>query len=292
MEYREDSEPKQRLEPEDQADDIIRQAEMSKATMFNTRGTNNDFYSHVDKGDRLAHVAVVVDDSYIVIGVHVDPNLQQKICRGEYIDFACLLPKKKFSDEQRMELINRGGQSFFVSVSDNGNGITSFSKWEQAFRIFMNIYTRRYPERATELVQYNHIIFTASSSYIWENVYMYDKEFRAHMSRFPGHSWAIILQQAWTIYLKDRLRSNNQDNFRNNGQKCKKDVCKRFNKGLCTAGLSCKYDHWCIECERFGHGAHICRRRSSNQNGNASSGPGSGHGSGAPSNNTTSANQK
>ena len=136
--------------------------------------------------------------------------------QGEYIDFARLLPKDRFSDDQRMELINKGRQSFFVPVSDNSNGITSFSKREQAFRIFMNIYTRRYPERATELVKYNHIIFTASTSYIWENVYMYDKEFRAHMSRFPGHSWAIILQQAWSMCMKDKAGSSSHSN--GNGQ--------------------------------------------------------------------------
>ena len=170
-----------------------------------------------------------------------------------------------------MELINRGGLTYFVPVSERENsGITSFSKWEQAFGIFMNVYTQEFPNWSSELIQYNHINFTEASTYSWDNVYTYDKEFRLHMSRYPNRSWAAILQQAWTIYLKDRLR-NDGHNFHGSGgmpsNKRKKDACKRFNKGLCTAGLSCKYDHQCLGCGKFGHGAHICRRKSNNGGG-------------------------
>ena len=106
----------------------------------------------------------------------------------------------------------------------------------------------------------------ASSMYIWENVYTYDREFRTHLNYFPDQSWAIILQQAWAMYLKDRI---NYDNGRphngNGGYRNKKEICERFNKGLCTAGQGCKYDHRCKKCGKFGHGAHICRRKSGNQ---------------------------
>ena len=104
-----------------------------------------------------------------MIGAHVDPALQDKIRRGEYIDFATLLPRDRNSfgsEEQRMELVNRGGQSFFVPSDKDQSLISSFGKWEQAFRIFMNVYTKQYPEKASELIQYNHIIFTASTSYV------------------------------------------------------------------------------------------------------------------------------
>ena len=47
------------------------------------------------------------------------------------------------------------------------------------------------------------------------------------------------------------------------------EPCRRFNKGRCTFGLSCKFDHRCSvkKCGKFGHGAHQCRlRESSNSN--------------------------
>ena len=153
-----------------------------------------------------------------------------------------------------MEQVNRGGQSFFVPSNKDQSLISSFGKWEQAFRIFMNVYTKQYPERASELIQYNHIIFTASTSYVWDNVYTYDHEFHMHMGRFPSRNWAVILQQAWTMYLKDRLRYNDS-NRQQSYHKHRKEECKRFNKGKCTAGMGCRFDHRCLECGKFGHGA-------------------------------------
>ena len=74
-------------------------------------------------------------------------------------------------------LVIKGGQTFFVPVADcELMEITNFSRWEQAFRIFSNIFTGEHPKKATELTQYNHVIYTASLTYAWENVYLYDKE--------------------------------------------------------------------------------------------------------------------
>ena len=56
--------------------------------------------------------------------------------------------------------------------------------------------------------------------------------------------------------------------------KQKKEACKHFNKGLCTAGLSCKYNQRCLECGNFGHGAHICRKRAGNNSANNQQQPG------------------
>ena len=88
-----------------------------------------------------------------------------------------------------------------------------------------------------------------------------------HMSHYPQRSWGVILQQAWSMYLKDRLR---HEEFNKNGNKHKKEACKRYNKGLCTAGHNCKYDHRCTmpSCGKYGHGTHICRKRNGAFNGN------------------------
>ena len=91
------------------------------------------------------------------------------------------------------------GRTYFVPATalDNSGGITNFSKWEQAFEVFSNIYTRRYPHRSSELIQYNRVIHTAALTYTWENVYLYDRDFRHHIAAYPNRSWAVILQQAW-----------------------------------------------------------------------------------------------
>ena len=161
---------------------------------------------------------------------------------------------------------------YFVPISDCECGsISSFYKWEQAFRTFSKIYTGRYPNKSSELIQYNHIIFTASQTYIWENVYLYDKEFRLHISNYPPCSWAVILQQAWAMYLKDWIKLDSTGSFPRNGNnnpnsKGKKENCRRFNVGKCTAGRSCKFDYRCNECGKWGHGAHICCKKLGSNN--------------------------
>ena len=260
-------------------DDAVHELETNKARMFVTPGREpNQFMPGCTESNQISppwntHYSTMVDENYLVIGSHVDGATQSKILNNEYVDFAKLLPRDRVmkDDDHRMELINKGGQSFFVPVSDRESvGIHSFPKWEQTFRVFSNIYTRKFPSKAMDLIQYNHIIYTAVQSYVWENVYMYDREFRMHLSNYPQRSWAVILQQAWSMYLKDKIKSNNDEHHGRFGQqnphnKYRKDECKRFNKGLCTAGRGCKYDHRCTYCGKFGHGAHICRKHIAEQ---------------------------
>ena len=39
-----------------------------------------------------------------------------------------------------------------------------------------------------------------------------------------------------------------------------KDFCRRFNRGRCTFGKTCRYEHRCTYCFKFGHGFHNCRK--------------------------------
>ena len=165
-----------------------------------------------------------------------------------------------------MEMVNRGVMSFWVPLSDRENtAITNFGRWEQAFRVFMNIYTCFHPTRAGELIQYYHIIHTASQTYSWENVYN-DREFRIHMSRHHLHrSWGVILQQAWSMYLKDKVNNYaNNGSGRNSGGNGhggpRKRICFDFNKGACSYGKRCKFDHRCSFCNKYGHGMFNCRK--------------------------------
>ena len=186
------------------------------------------------------------DENYKVIGTNIDPALRAKIINHEYVNFTHLILKDRVQhkDDHRLEIVNRGGLTYFVPVSDRETtGIHNFNKWEQAFRVYSNVYTSEYSHKATELIQYNQVIFSASQSFTWENVYLYDREFRLHISNFPQRSWSVILQQAWTMCLKDRICSDEANRQGNPFHKGKKEQCKCFNKGKCTAGLSCKYDH-------------------------------------------------
>ena len=61
----------------------------------------------------------MVDENYMVIGGHIDAALQEKIKRCEYIDFAKLIPRERPGhDDHRLELINKGGYTYFLPVSE------------------------------------------------------------------------------------------------------------------------------------------------------------------------------
>ena len=113
--------------------------------MLSTPGNNLDLRLDRFQGNSAMQHLSLVDENYLVIVSHIDLSLHDKIKRGDYIDFAKLLPKDKIvtvQEEHHFELVNRGGQTFFVPA-ERESGVTSFQKWEQAFRIFFKyIYTR------------------------------------------------------------------------------------------------------------------------------------------------------
>ena len=203
---------------EEKIDKMVWDAEKAKANIFSNQGKDIEgLYNY--------EFTAKMDEDYMVIGAHVDESMQNKIIRGEYIDFGKLIPRDKIvmEEDKRMELIMKNGRAFWTPAgSGEITSITNFHKWEKAFRIYSNIYTRAHPARASELIQYNHVINSIASTYVWDNVYSYDKEFRMHLSRHPSRSWAIILQQAWTMRLRDRIKndhlygSSNNQNFGGN----------------------------------------------------------------------------
>ena len=200
------------------ADDMIKQAELGWARIYETPGelqfsdelrgvTHKIPHMTLDLNSEYVHSAMV-DENYLVLRSHIDDGTKQKIARGEYVNFAKLLPKDRIltlEEPQRLEMMTKDGHVFWMPVSDHTK-INGFGRWEQAFRIFSNIYSKAHPHRSSELLQYSHLIHTASLTYVWDNVYRYDVDFCLHMAMFPSRSWAIILQQAWSLPLKDRVR--------------------------------------------------------------------------------------
>ena len=215
------------------ADELIRQVEASKIQILQPAGNNRIHINHrgvsgsghyrdddgyeSDEGDNAndgklvrnlhQHHLVVIDEDYLVVRNFVEDHIRQRIKAGEYVDFSRLLPRDRtVSDEEgRMEIVNKNGRTYFVPATESEpGGISNFSRWEQTFRVFSNIYTWKFPGRAAELIQYNHIIHTAALTYTWDNIYLYDRDFHIHLGRYPHRSWFVILQQAWTMRLKDR----------------------------------------------------------------------------------------
>ena len=152
----------------------------------------------------------IMDEDYLIVAAHVDECLECQIRNGEFVDFTRLLRRHhvQMQQDNRIELVNVNGHLSCTAMSANSSNnefsISSFARWEQAYRVFSNIHMRQFPQRAAELIQYNHVIHTAAMTYAWNNVYAYDIDFRLHMARNPQRSWSVILQQVWNLRLKDR----------------------------------------------------------------------------------------
>ena len=250
----------------DNRDRVVMEAERAKARIFNIPGKSTNNASAIDLHKWQT---AMIDESYVTIGTHLDLSLRQKIESGGYVDLSRLLPRDKIVTEEdhRMEMVIKGGMTYWVPISDRElSSITSYIRWEQAFRVYMNIFSKAQPERVTELLQYNHTIEVASSSFQWDDVYCYDREFRIHMGEFPERNWGIILQQAWALYMRNPFRKND---YRQNestsgmpksGNEYPRKVCFKYNRGKCSFGNKCKFDHHCGICGKRGHGAFNCRK--------------------------------
>ena len=268
-----DEGPDDMVTPEERAEDMIKQAETAKARIFATPGKQNlvphphwNSPPEMDRG--FMPSSSMMDEGFIVVGAHLDDTMINKICSGDYVDFGKLLPRDRIAveEESRLEMVIKNGRTYWAPVH-SGVNITGFGKWEQAFRVYSNIYCKQSPARAAELIEYNHVIYTIATHYVWENVYAYDKDFRLHMARNPARSWSIILQQAWSLRLRDRL-TGNTNGFQSGGNNRVRsnEPCRRFNRGKCNFGTNCKYEHRCNYCNKFGHGAVNCRKAIADRN--------------------------
>ena len=219
--------------------------------------------------------SVMMDDDFVFVDAHVDDQTYKKILEGKFVDFNKLIPCDQVAvkEDNRVELFMKGGHTYCGPPSES-TLITNFHRWEQAFRVF---YIKAHPDKAAELVEYNHVIHTISQTFTWDNVYLYDRDFRIHMSKNPTRSWTVILQHSWSLRLKDRLHQNdgsqgshqyggqnfNQSSGTNQGGQNRgrlREPCRKFNKGRCPHGTTRKFEHHCSYCYKLGHNLMVCQK--------------------------------
>ena len=149
-------EPPEVPPPQQQAEHLIQDANRNKARMNQITGMESLTISTPGLDRMMLLHCVVVDDGYLTVAAHVDNSLRHKILNFEYIDFARLLPRDQINAEEdnRLTFMNKGGVPYLVPLGDSreNSRISSYAKWDQAYRVFCDIVTSKFPTKSTELI--------------------------------------------------------------------------------------------------------------------------------------------
>lgn len=164
-------------------------------------------------------------------------------------------------------MTSRQGKTYHVPPLDReDNTIATFKRWQTAFKVFMAVYLEEHPDRyhkAIELIQYTQMIEDMTTTWIWDNVFKYDKAHRRMMQTFPWRKWHVPYDiRKGHLKVTHAMNPNhNNPRYRKPGQsaKAKKEICQNFNRGKCSYGNSCRFDHKCAICGKYGHCALNCR---------------------------------
>ena len=91
------------VSPEEHADQLLLDAEQSKARMLEIEGKDLQVLPNIQN-------IALMDNNYQIIDAHVEEGLKRKILNFEYVYFSHLLPKNKArEDEGRLEFVTKKG---------------------------------------------------------------------------------------------------------------------------------------------------------------------------------------
>ncbi|OCT74454.1 hypothetical protein XELAEV_18033432mg [Xenopus laevis] len=130
----------------------------------------------------------------------------------------------------------------------------TFTNWLQAFCIYCNIMTEKYPGLAPKLFRHLDIVLEAYRSYGRVAWYIYDDRFRQKMAVQKTLSWGQKDVDLWMGMLMPRPLSNfsNQKSQVNaqgqsNAQN-KYNTCWAYNESHCKWQALCRFKHKCAQC--------------------------------------------
>ena len=230
---------------------LVVEAEKNKARMEAPQG-------------RLPVYSDMVDDEFFHITCHVDETLRNKIEQSKFVELEKLIlkdrPYHRTNTDNRMGLFTKDGLTYFVPAVEREVKINNVHQWEQTFRVYVAIYSKANPNRASEIWQYVHIINSAAATYQWSNVAEYDFTFRHLMAEYLQRSWAKTYLQGWNLTMREVIPSDSHPHGSKVSGFNKDNICWPYNKGKCM-DTSCIKDHRCGYCGKWGHGIFNCRKK-------------------------------
>ena len=137
----------------------------------------------------------------------IPTRIKDKIARGEYIDFATLLPKAMFSTHNPLSQqsvtfqLTAEGNSYALqptaATSPSTQRISSFANWMEAWNVYLSVRVALNPACAPELIHYQCIITTANSNQPLSAWLNYDTKFRTRAASDQSLRWDCRDPDLW-----------------------------------------------------------------------------------------------
>ena len=208
---------------------------------------------------------------------HVPQAAKEKIWRLEYIDFSLLMMEDAYQLEDEGALSMRNtAEGLQLMPAKAKKEISSYHKWEAAWPIYKGILLIKYTDpgkvlqKTLELTQYEQDIYLAASTFIWEAVYNYNKKCRHKIASNPHRSWDSFDNRLWSQQFTGSHLLKKKDPPIAKKPKAggdDSDVCFKYNQaGGCPFGQSCKFQHKCMVCGKWGHPATQCHHKKEGRN--------------------------
>ena len=207
----------------------------------------------------------------------LDKTLEDKILRGEYVDFSLLLPETLYQTQTpalqlRYEDSPPGSLGSPLTVVKRKKPVVdSFQKWLDAFMAYMLVIVTAYPNRAVELIKYQQIISRAVTKFKGLAWYTYDEHFRRRAARDLTIAWDRIDIELWTVTFTGTAKPHcsicsspyHQSDDCPHQEPSKKPrrsalVCFDYNKPSGCQRRTCHFPHNCRRCGSSSHALFNC----------------------------------
>ena len=192
----------------------------------------------------------------------LEQNLQDKIIRGEYIDFSLLLPnslaRPQAPDIQLRIHDSIPGFSPVTMVRKRKPVIDSFHKWVDAFTAYALGNVGSHPRRSLELFKYQQIISRAASKFQGTAFLAYDEHFCCQAAHDLRITWDQVDIELRTVTFSDLAKPHclvcasphhSQTSCPNTNPLCQSSkngpVCFRFNRSSGCNSRPCPFPHVC-----------------------------------------------
>ena len=202
----------------------------------------------------------------------LDKALEDKIFRGEYVDFSLLLPETLYQTQTPALQLHREDSppgylgSLLTVVKRKKPVVDSFQKWLDAFMAYMLVIVTAYPNRVGELIKYQQIISRAVTKFKGLAWYTYDEHFRCSAARDLTIAWDRIDIELWTVTFTGTAKPHcsicsspyHQSDDCPHQEPSKKPrrsalICFDFNKPSGCQRHTCHLPHNCRRCGSSSH---------------------------------------